>query len=171
MMKNLIMILTVVLISEYYISAQQNVLKMNPLGFAFGIYNLTYERALGPATSFQVGGRFFTKLFGLDVSSFGLDADFKYYITHKKKPSPEGFYIGPGISFNKTSYNEFSDATATTFGIGGTVGYQWIWNSGFALDLGIGPKYLTIITSSDDLEGESISGVVPNLSFAIGYAF
>ncbi len=170
-MKKLIFIFCVVVFTGNSISAQKNVLKMNPLGFAFGIYNLTYERALSSSTSFQVKGSFFSKLFGLEVSSLGFDADFKYFITHKRKPSPEGFYIGPGISINKTSYSEFNDGSATTFGIGGTVGYQWIWNSGFALDLGMGPKYLTILTSSDDLEGETISGVVPNFTLAIGYAF
>lgn len=168
-----------IFISIFFFTAsygQTQVLKMNPLGFAFGFFNLRYEKALNTKTSFQVGGNFYSRKFGdVKTTGFGLDVEYRFYITNKKKNVPEGFYIGPnaGFDFNKTEDTDTSDgATFSLFGIGATIGYQWIWDSGFALELGMGPQYSILAGKGDGLdETVDYEGFLPRLVFAIGYAF
>lgn len=146
-----------------------NIIKTNPIGLAFGSFNVTYEHALGQSSSFQVGGNFFSKIFGTEVSGFGIEAGYRYYITNANKPAPEGFYVGPRVGYN--SFTEKStDAKASTIGIGALIGYQWITKVGVTIDLGAGPTYL-IATGSDDATTTTFDGFVPNLTFAIGFNF
>jgi hypothetical protein len=151
---------------------QNQVIKMNPLGFAFGFFNVRYEKALNDKTSFQIGGNFYSRKFDeVKTTGFGLDAEYRFYITNRKKPAPEGFYIGPtiGFDFNKTKDTDTKDgATFSLFGIGATVGYQWIWDSGFALELGMGPQYSILAGKGDGLDDSvDYEGVLPRF----GYAF
>ncbi len=160
--------------------AQNQIIKTNPLGFAFGNFNAKYERALSESTSFLVGGNFYSrKIFGVKATGFGVDGEFRYYITNRKKPSPEGFYVGPGVSFDINNLGDVetggvvnSRGSVTSLGIGATLGYQWVWDSGFALDLGLGPQYTFAVVKSDDVDSDvDFSGILPRLVFSIGYAF
>jgi len=146
---------------------KNKIIKTNPIGLAFGNINLTYEMALSNATSFQVGGNFFTKILGTEVSGFGINGGFRYYITNATKPAPQGFYVGPRVAYN--SFTEKStDEKATTLGIGALIGYQWIFGSGVTLDLGAGPTYLF---ASDSSTTGDFTGIIPNITFAIGFNF
>ncbi len=150
-------------------SAQNNIIKTNPIGLAFGNFNVTYERVLNSSSSFLVKGNYMYKLLGADVSLAGLGLGYRYYITHAKKEIPTGFYVNPQLAFafgnikdsNGTSYS------ATNFGIGAELGYQWVWSSGFTLDLGIGPMYNIVSSDSSD----TANGIAPAITLAIGYAF
>jgi len=145
----------------------QSIIKTNPIGLAFGNINLTFERALNNSSSFQVGANFFTKILGTDVSGIGFNAGYRFYITNAKKPAPEGFYVGPRFAYN--SFKEKStDISASTIGIGAMLGYQWVFDSGVTLDLGAGPTYLIAGESTTTV---SFEGLVPNISFAVGYNF
>jgi len=152
-----------------FLSAQKSVVKTNPIGLAFGNLNAKYETALNSKTSILVGANYFYKLFGVSVNSFGLDGEYRFFFTNKKKNVPEGFYIGPSVGVNFINQKDI-DYSATSLGIGATLGYQWIWDSGFVLDLGLGPQYTTVLSESGT-STTSFSGVLPRLSFAIGYAF
>ena len=154
--------------------AQNQIIKTNPIGFAFGNFNVKYERALSEATSFVVGGNFYSrKIFGVKATGYGLDGEFRYYITNRKKPSPEGFYIGPGVSFDFNKLTDDGDTGSfTLLGVGATLGYQWVWNSGFSLDLGLGPQYTFAAAKSDDVDEDiDFGGILPRFEFSIGYAF
>ena len=149
---------------------------MNPLGFAFGFFNLRYEKALNSKTSFQVGGNYYSRKFGeLKTTGFGFDGEYRFYITNKRKNVPRGFYIGPtvGIDFNNTEESSTSTgASFSLFGFGATIGYQWIRDSGFALELGAGPQYSFLVVKGEGLdESVDYEGFLPRLVFAIGYAF
>lgn len=152
-------------------SAQQatGVIKTNPLGMAFGNFNAKYEHVLSAKSSVSVGASFFTKILGTDVSGFGVNTDYRYYITHKKLEAPEGFYLGPNISFNfgKEKNTNFS---YPLLGIGANLGYQIVWDSGFVLDIGMGPQYV-FATAVDESSSISGGGVIPNFTLGIGYAF
>lgn len=147
--------------------APSNIIKTNPIGLAFGNINLTYEMALSQALSFQVGGNFFTRILGTEVSGFGINGGVRFYMTNKTKPAPEGFYVGPRVAFNSFT-EKATDENVTTLGIGALIGYQWIFSSGVSLDLGAGPTYLF---AGDNGSTNDFSGIVPNISFAVGYAF
>ena len=148
--------------------ANPNIIKVNPIGFAFGVFNLSYERAISNSSSLQFGGLFYQSLLGTDVNGFGLRASYRYYITNATRPSPEGFYTGLTTSYNNLT-EDATDEEVSAFGIGLLLGYQWVWNSGVALDLGIGPTYLIDTGSSDTAEFES--GITPNVVIALGYNF
>ena len=168
-MKKLILSLVFVALA-FSISAQSNVIKTNPLGLAFGNFNATYERVLGTSSSVLIRGQYMYKLLGTDVSLAGLGLGYRYYITHTKKPVPGGFYINPQVAF---SYGSVTDDDgikydARSIGVGAEIGYQWVWESGFTLDLGIGPMY-SKVTGADDSEG--FNGTLPSATLAIGYAF
>ncbi|MEP7195222.1 MAG: DUF3575 domain-containing protein [Saprospiraceae bacterium] len=134
--------------------AQKNVIKGNPIAFAAGIFNAEWEKAINSKSSFSVGA-------GVailnDLNGFLLSSSYRFYITNRKKLVPEGLYVGgDGILIVG-----FEDETNLL--IGANVGYQWIWESGFTMDLGIGPHYLI----SDNYD----SGTIPYPTFTIGYNF
>lgn len=52
------------------VNAQQgNVIKTNPIGMAFGNFNLTYEKTLGTTSSVLISGYYWYKLFSVDVNN------------------------------------------------------------------------------------------------------
>ncbi len=168
-MKKLIISLVFVAFA-FGISAQKNVIKTSPLGLAFGNFNATYERVLGTSASVLIEGQYMYKLLGADVSLAGGGLGFRYYFTHAKKPVPGGFYINPqfGFAFGSVTNDVGDKYTATSTAFGAEIGYQWVWESGFVLDLGIGPMY-TVAKGGESDEG--LDGIMPSATLAIGYAF
>ena len=158
----------------------QNVIKVNPLGLLFGSANVGYERALNEKSSFMIAPQFGGfKFGGVKYSSFGAGAQYRFYFS-KTKTAPEGFYAAPALSFvsGKVKWDSFDSKEETkfsSFGGGAMVGNQWIFNSGFVIDLGGGIMYQKF--SYKDGEGDTefstlkASGVLPALSFSIGYNF
>lgn len=144
-----------------------NVIKVNPIGLAFGNINLGYQRALAPAHAFQISANYWYKIFGTTVSGFGMRGGYQFFLTSRTKEAPEGFYIGPQISFNSLKETE-TDVSVTAFGIGALLGYQWVWNSGLCLDLGIGPVYQF---ASESETTTSYQGFLPNVTIALGWNF
>ena len=103
-----------------------------------------------------------------DVKSGGVGLGYRYYFTHLKKEVPTGFYINPqaSFSFGSAKVVNSSKESLSILGLGAEIGYQFVWSSGFTLDLGIGPMYS--IASSNGL---SASGLLPSATLSIGYAF
>lgn len=157
----------------------QNVVKVNPLGLLFGSANIGYERALNSKSSFVIAPQFGGfKFGGMKYSSFGAGAQYRLYLS-KSKSAPEGFYGAPGLSFvsGKVKWDfdgEKEESKFSSFGGGVMVGHQWIYNSGFVLDLGGGFNYQKF-NYKDDADNSGISfkggGILPALSFSIGYNF
>jgi len=174
-MKHSLFAFAIALCVTYTASAQNveyegnlpNVLKINPISLAFGNFNLSYQRALNNASAIQVGANYWYRLFGTDVSGFGIRGGYQFFITNRAKAAPEGFYIGPQLSFNGFSVSE-TDESVTSVGIGLLLGYQWVWDSGVTLDLGAGPIYQF---ANDENTDESFDGFLPNITIAVGYNF
>lgn len=153
----------------------QNVVKINPLGAFLGSANLAYERALTEKSSVVIAPSFgFLKSGGFKYTSFGLGAEYRFYLS-KEKVAPKGFYAGPGAGFNFGEAKWEDDATEKTsfsgFNVKGIIGYQWIWNSGFTLDLNGGIQYLDFKFKDSDVDGVPLSGVLPTIGFSLGYSF
>lgn len=169
-MKKLIIFLVLIALA-FGAHAQNNVIKTNPLGLAFGYFNATYERVLGTSSSILIRGQYMYKIFGVKVGLGGVALGYRYYITHVKKPVPSGFYINPQAVYSFGSMNDFNgeNVSLSTIGVGAELGYQWAWESGFVLDLGIGPMYTFINGQGADI---SIgSGFGPTATLAVGFAF
>ena len=158
-------------------SGKKNVVKINPFGLFFGNASLSYERALNDKNSVVISPTFGDlKVDNYKYSSFGLGAEYRFYT---REEAPEGFYLSPGVGFssgkvkleNSTSNNE---ANSTGIYIKGVLGKQWIWDSGFTLDLNGGIQYANYKytgnanSAFNDLRG---SGIFPTLSFSLGYNF
>lgn len=145
------------------------VVKTNPLGLAFGNFNVAYEMVMNESSSLIFDVSYMYELFGIKVNTFGVGAAYRYYFTHASKEVPTGFYVNPqvGLSFGSAE----GDVGFTTIGIGAELGYQWAWESGFTLDLGIGPNYTMISGDVDDVGFDNTSGILPSATLAIGYAF
>ena len=93
------------------------------------------------------------------------------YSTGKVKLESSTFSFGGfGLNDVETVSSE-TNFSALKFGAKG--GYQWVWNSGFSLDLNLGLAYNSF--SYDDESGNFStlkgSGILPNLGFGLGYAF
>lgn len=157
----------------------QNVIKVNPLGLLFGSANVGYERALNEKSSFMIAPQFGGfKLGGVEYSSFGAGAQYRMYFS-KTKVAPEGFYAAPALTFTsgKVKWDDGFDSKEETkfssFGGGALVGHQWIYNSGFVMDLGAGVMYqkFNYKDNEDNSFNLKASGMLPALSFSIGYNF
>jgi len=88
-----------------------------------------------------------------------------------KKPVPGGFYLNPQASISIGTVKNDADESysATIISFGAELGYQWVWESGFVLDLGIGPSYT--IGKGETSEDADLEGILPSATLAIGYAF
>ncbi len=144
-----------------------NVIKINPIALAFGNFNLAYQRGLSDATALQIGANYWYRIFGEEVSGVGIRGAYHFFITNKVKPAPEGFYIGPQLSYNSLTDKETKESV-NAIGVGVMLGYQWIWKSGVTLDLGAGPMYQF---ANETTTGVSYEGFLPNITIAVGYNF
>jgi hypothetical protein len=144
-----------------------SVIKTSPLALALGNFNATYENVLNERSALLFSANYIYQLFGADVNAGGVGAGYRHYFTYKKKDVPTGFYVQPQVSagFGSGFY---------TLGIGAELGYQWAWESGFVLDLGIGPQYtyLNFDEGDNDLGfDDDAGGILPAFTLAIGYAW
>lgn len=137
---------------SFKLFSQSHILKTNPILFATGFMNVTYEHALNEKSSVSGGMGFTSK----DGGGLAAQMDYRFYITHRKLACPEGFFIGPVLLFIRDDEENFY--------MGALLGYQWIYSSGVSLDLGIGPQYSII---GDAQDGEIFAYGV----FSIGYSW
>jgi hypothetical protein len=158
---------------------QPNVVKINPLGAFFGSANLGFEHALNEKSSVVILPSFgFLKSGGFKYTTFGIGAEYRFYFTGT---APEGTYVAPGASAQfgtaKVEDGEGGDASKTNisgFAAKAVIGHQWIWNSGFVLDLNGGIQYLNFNfkDKTGDFAGQNaLSGILPTLNVSIGYNF
>ncbi|MBN2758304.1 MAG: DUF3575 domain-containing protein [Bacteroidales bacterium] len=180
-MKKLILSLVLLLSLSFSGFAQSHsmVIKTSPIALAFGNFNVTAEKTLGSTSSVLFSVSYIYKLLGIEVNGFGAQAGYRYYFTNAKKEIPAGFYVNPQVGYSSNKFEsidvlgtgETETYKTSSINIGVEVGYQWVWDSGFALDLGIGPKYYTMSGDTEQASFSGTSGILPSLTFAIGYAF
>ncbi len=155
-----------------FTNAQENIIKANPLSLIGGTDLVSFEHKIGANTSLLVGvgvGGF--KIGDSKYSNFGGELQYRYYFSEALK----GFYAGgqAGYSVGKV---KITSATDTNFGalkIGAKGGYQWVWGSGFSLDLNLGIAYNNFSYKNSSLSTSALkaSGILPNFGFGLGYAF
>lgn len=159
-------------------ASKQNVIKINPLGALFGSANLAYERAISDKSSFVIAPSFgFFKNGGYKYTTYGLGLEYRFYLSGSKT-APAGFYVGPGVgyTFGQAKYEDFmgtGDDKTSVSGLSakGVLGHQWIWSSGFTLDLNAGIQYFNLKFKDEGFTGEPFSGILPALGFGLGYNF
>lgn len=171
-MKKGLLVILIALFAMSNVKAQEasGVIKVNPIGFIFGVFNGTYEKALNEKSSIAVGASYFNWS-NLNISGFGASAEYRFYFSNNSE-APHGMFAAPILDLESLSYDYydvFKDKTTneSVFSIGGGIkaGHQWIWDSGIALDLYFGYGY-----RSAKFENYDYSGGYPILGLAIGYA-
>ncbi len=167
-----------------FANAQENIIKANPLAILGGTDMLSFEHKLGDNSSFVIGagiGGF--KIGDAKYSNMGAEFQYRYYFNEALKGLYAGGQVGYSsgkvtmetISFDN-NFNFVSSTNETKFGsfkLGAKGGYQWVWDSGFSLDLNLGFAYNNFSYKNSDPSFSTLkaSGVLPNFGFGLGYAF
>ncbi len=157
--------------------AKPNIVKVNPLGLVFGAATVAYERALSEKSSIVLAPSFGGyKLAGFKYSSYGFGGEYRFYLSNTKS-APAGFYAGPGVGFTTGKIKvdgSSTEAKFTSFGGKAIIGNQWVWSSGFVLDLNGGIQYSSYSYKDNEnsiFTGLKASGIFPALGFSLGYNF
>jgi hypothetical protein len=165
-----------------FANAQENIIKANPLALLGGTDMISFEHKLGGNSSILFGagiGGF--KIGDAKYSNMGAEFQYRYYFNEALKGLYAGGQVGYSsgkVTINTQSYfypyNSITNETNFgSFKLGGKGGYQWVWDSGFSLDLNVGIAYNNFSYKNSDPTFSTLkaSGVLPNFGFALGYAF
>lgn len=139
----------------------------NPLGMLFGSINANVDFKVADRISAGPSFAYSSYTSGSSkATGIGLGANVGFYLSNKT--FSDSWVLNLGLDYASVS-NSATSAKASGLAIGGTIGYGWFWDGGFNMGLGFGAQYLTLDFSSIGLT--SISGVLPRISFTLGYAF
>ncbi|MBO9203426.1 MULTISPECIES: DUF3575 domain-containing protein [Niastella] len=121
-----------------------NAIKINPLSLFLATGNVSFERAITENQTFQLG-MFYSgvKISDLKYSGFGITPEYRFYVAGHRE-AMNGVYVAPFLRYQnfKVKDTDTKDkVTFSSFGGGGLVGWEKSWDSGFLLDLFIGPSY------------------------------
>ncbi len=117
---------------------------------------------------------------GVHTNGFRAQLGYRFFLTNGK--APEGFYVGPHVSYakaritNRDNADQYFEATKVNFDV--MFGYQLITGGGFTLNfytgLGVKMREYSFPDASDDTFNFDIGNrVVPAVpfGFTFGYAF
>ena len=178
-MKKTLLLAVILVLGLSNLKAQENVIKINPLGLAFGSAQFSYERVLGDKSAVELSLAYTSlnaNFSGGDeakINGFGAEGKYKFYFS-SEKVAPRGWYGAPVVSYSSISGGSGSqEGKVSLISAGAVAGYQWVFggsDTGFALDLNLGIQYINAKTSGD-VSGLTIDGILPRLGLALGYAW
>ena len=164
-------LLVLLALSFASLKAQENVIKVNPFALLGGNDLVSYERALGEHSSGTIGAGYGGyQLGGLKYKNYGASLQYRYYFNE----ALTGFFGAAALGYSKGSVeldNDNDDIDFNSFGGGLRAGYQWIWDSGFSLDLNAGINYRSFSYEDDENISLKGNGILPSFGLGIGYAF
>jgi hypothetical protein len=168
-----IILSAVALMAISFAIAQENSVKANPLSFYGGTDLVSFEHKLGYQTSGVVGvGISIFNIGGAKYSSLGGELQYRYYFDE----ALYGWYAGGQVGYSKgkvTIDGSDSDTNYSAFKLGPKGGYQFLWDSGFTLDLNLGFAYNNFSYANSDGSFSTLkaSGLLPNFGLGLGYSF
>jgi len=153
----------------------QNTIKINPLSALIRTGSVFYERKTNDAMSLQLGVAYTgVKLDDTKFSGLAITPEIRFYI---KKHAPTGLYAAPFLRYQSYTTSDDTDkGSYKSFGGGALIGHQWVYNSGFTLDLFFGPSYnngnysATVGTDEPEISG-GIEGFGIRTGIALGFGF
>ncbi|WP_207424078.1 DUF3575 domain-containing protein [Desertivirga brevis] len=177
-MKKLLLVtaLTIsIFISKSFAQDATNTIKINPLSALFRTGSVFFEHKVSEKSSFQLGAAYTgLKLSDTKFSGFALTPEYRIY---PKGNALSGLYLGPFLRYqNYTVKDDNNKGTYSSFGGGLLVGRQWVYNSGFVLDIFFGPAYNSGKVKAEDGSGKpevsgSIDGFGLRTGIALGFGF
>ncbi|WP_018676487.1 DUF3575 domain-containing protein [Riemerella columbina] len=160
------------------VNAQQNSVKVNPFALLGGTDMVTYERAISGNSSVGLGGGIGGfKIGDVKYSNAGGTIFYRYYFNEALKGwygMGSVAYSGGTVKYTDGFNNKEEKQNFSSFGGGVKAGYQWLWNSGFTLDLNAGLGYSSFNYDSNESSNNialKASGVLPMFGVALGYSF
>lgn len=159
-----------------------------------GEYKAIFEMALSKKASLQVGAGYLGpsllinldeltstegSVSGIKTNGFRVQGMFKYFLSRDLN-APEGFYIGPHVSYAEATLKSKDDAADNLKGdklnVNGVIGYQLITSGGFTLDiytgLGFVSRNWTVSGANfDQTDFKNKKGVSIPFGVSFGYAF
>lgn len=152
-------------------TSPENVVSVNPIGFAFGVANVEWEKRLQPDLS--IAPSLLYAGYG-DWSIYGIGVTAKKYA---EATAPKGWWYGGNAGILQVSWTEtelyytgfipnWREVTKSTMGfsIGAVTGYKWLYEGGFTVEPSVGLSYYSA--------GEAaINGVGVGLGLQVGKAF
>ncbi|MBW8360847.1 MAG: DUF3575 domain-containing protein [Kaistella sp.] len=172
------------------VNAQENSIKVNPAALLGGSDLITFEHKFSDRISGVIGGGYGGFKFGDNkYTTYGGGLQGRYYFDE----AMTGFYGAAVGDFTagkvKIDNSAFSfgdptdpsmkaEADITSIGGGLRAGYQWIFDSGFTLDLNAGASYKSFKykwsnAADETAYGDNLkaSGILPTGSLGLGYSF
>jgi hypothetical protein len=114
--------------------AKNNALTIESYGVAQGSLSGEYERKLTNKMSFAIQGLANSGNRGdLEYKGFGGGLGIKYYLSNQ---ALRGAYIGVLGTTANLSIMSPTEGTVTSFGVAGSLGFKWVFTTGFAIDVG-----------------------------------
>jgi hypothetical protein len=154
------------------VATPHNVLSIQPINAVFTAYSAEYERQLGGASTFGVGGTFFDAGDAGDKLTYKSgDVKLRYY---PEGTALMGFSFGATGGFSSVTGTDNTSGNETTVS-GPTLGflleYQWLMGvqRNVAVALGAGAK--AVFVKDTDFSNDSFSARYPTVRVSIGYAF
>ncbi len=141
--------------------AQDQAIKANPIGLAFGVANAGYEFTTKDAQTLTISGLYYNIS---DVSGFGAGAEYRFYFSSNQ--ALRGWHAGPSIGYFGLS-DDF-DNSAGFLSIGGEVGHQWIFGEHFLVDVFAG---LSFVSGSSDDFAVTVNSTAVGIGVSLGYAW
>jgi hypothetical protein len=149
-----------------------NVISIQPLNAMFTVYSGEYERQVGKAVSFGVGGTYWNAEDAGDEASYTSgDLKLRYY---PSGAALQGFAFGVSAGFTSVSAQD-AGSTVDESESGPTAGvlleYQWLMGMkrNFSVALGAGAKMLFV--DEDNVTSSSFTARYPTARVSIGYAW
>lgn len=177
MKKIILSLLLVTALLSNIVMAQEvkNTFKINPLSALFRTGSLFYERTVSPQSALQLGFAFTgLKLNETKFSGLALTPEYRYFI---KKKAPAGIYVAPFAKYQNYTLTGGEDkGTYTSFGGGLSLGRQWVYQSGFVMDMFFGPSFNFGTYKAEsgsqqvDVKG-GIDGFGLRVGIALGFGF
>jgi len=160
-MKKLLLCAAIAVLGMTSVNAQEQAIKANPIGLAFGVANAGYEFSTNDNQTLTIAGLYYNIS---DVSGFGAGAEYRFYFSSGE--ALRGWHAGPSVGY--FSLEDDFNNSAGFFSLGGEIGNQWVFGEHFVLDLFAGLGY--IAGNSDDL-AVSLSSASVSLGVSLGYAW
>jgi len=178
-MKKLFLCAAIAVFAFSSVKAQENVVKVNPLGLIFGSAQFSYERVLTEGSSVELSLAYtnlnanFSSGEESKVTGFGAEGKYKFYFSNSND-APRGLYGAPVLSYSSISGEAGSEeGKVNIFGVGAIGGHQWVFGgnaTGLALDLNLGVQYINV-SANGDISGLTVDGILPRIGLSIGYAW
>lgn len=164
-----------------------------------GEYKLLFEAVVSEKSSIQLGAGYLGpsvllnlddltgeaseegEISGVKTGGFRVQGMYKYYLS-RDLPAPEGFYVGPHVSYASAEIKNKADETESLKGsklnINGVFGYQLITSGGFTLDIFTGMGFVSrkweisgVNWDSDQEAFTDKASINVPFGFSFGFAF